>query len=855
MPKEVEFVTLFVDGQAYQVPKGMNLVDAAKYYANNDIPVFCYHPKMNPVGMCRMCLVEIGNSIDRQTNDIKYGADGTPEVMWFPKLQTACTTLVTHGLAVRTATPKVQDARDDVIEFLLTSHPLDCPICDKGGECPLQNLTLRHGAGVSRFDYENKLHLEKHVPLGDLIFLDRERCIQCARCTRFCDELVGDPVLGFHERGRSLQIVTLSDPPFDTYFSGNTTDICPVGALTTADFRFAARPWELNEVPSLDPYGPEGANITLSTRLDRDSGGITIIKRVRPRQNEYVNEIWISDKTRFGHHHSRAEHRLKKPLVRREDGTLEEVSWTEAFNTIAEVLKKSGGSVGAVAGPMLSNEDLWELRQLVESAGGSKLGVWPAAMTGAEVVAQVGVANGTNFKEMGKGTTIVVVASDLEEEAPVWFLRAKQAHDRGAKLMLLTARPTKLDKYAACILRHTYGETTSALQQLTGAVINSEGFVFDESRAEGYHDIRNASYSGDNSGYAEAARMLTGAENVVVFVGHEGLTLAQHGGVVQAAANLLILTGHTGRPNNGLIPVWPGANTQGAFDLGYSAEATVDALSQSVVILAGADPIGTDPAAKALLASANFIVATSLFETATTAIAHVILPRQSVPERDGTLTSGERRVQRFYAAQGVIGDTLPDWKMFARISNLIDPAIKVKVSAAAVMNDIVKGVPRYANMNYKNLAWNERQFPDVGGDDLYYGGTAYRNDGGLGVQWPVEAEIEGQRLTLKPITLESEANNGLLAVPVRRLYDRSPEFLASELMYQRIPVPYAEFNYADAEALKVIDGESVTLRFGDYRVQVTAKVDNRAPEGVILIPINLTREPVPTAPTAVEVEK
>ncbi|HVO43416.1 MAG TPA: 2Fe-2S iron-sulfur cluster-binding protein, partial [Aggregatilineales bacterium] len=291
-----DLVTIYIDDAAYQVPKGANLVDAAKMVGNN-IPVFCYHPKLAPVGMCRMCLVEVGQAqIDKDTKRIQVDDKGQPVIRWQPKLTTACTTTVTDGLAMRTATPQVVAARDDILEFLLTSHPLDCPICDKGGECPLQNLTLRYGPGVSRFVYDEKMHLAKHVPLGDLIYLDRERCIQCARCTRFQEELVGDPVLGFHERGRTLQIITASTPPFDTYFSGNTTDICPVGALTTADFRFGARPWELTEVPSICPHCPVGCNISLTTRPDRDAGGKTIVKRVMPRQNEAVNEIWICDK-------------------------------------------------------------------------------------------------------------------------------------------------------------------------------------------------------------------------------------------------------------------------------------------------------------------------------------------------------------------------------------------------------------------------------------------------------------------------------------------------------------------------------------------------------------------------------
>src|SRR5258708_3952891 len=430
-------VKVTVDDVEYQMPKGANLVDAAKMIGN-DIPVFCYHPKLEPVGMCRMCLVELGQvQLDPATKQWQMGADGKPVVRWQPKLKTACTTNVTDGMTVRTISTQVTEARDDIIEFLLTSHPLDCPVCDKGGECPLQNLTLRHGSGTSRFIYDEKQHLAKHVPLGDLIYLDRERCIQCARCTRFQEDLVGDAVLAFHERGRSLEIITTSDPPFDTYFSGNTTDICPVGALTTADFRFGARPWELTEVPSICPHCPVGCNISLTTRPDRDHNGMTIAKRVMPRQNEDVNEIWICDKGRFGHHHARSTERITAPMVRSGE-KLVETTWKEALTLIADKLRVAS-SVGAVAGPMLANEDLWELRRLVESVdGGSsadKLGVWPYRMTGANLTAAYGLPIGSNFKHMARGTTIVIVASDIEEETPVWYLRIKSARDRGARVI------------------------------------------------------------------------------------------------------------------------------------------------------------------------------------------------------------------------------------------------------------------------------------------------------------------------------------------------------------------------------------------------------------------------------------
>ena len=456
-------VKITIDDQAYDVPKGANLVDAAKWIGN-DIPVFCYHPKMGPVGMCRMCLVEMGSiEKDRATGEVVLDDKGNPKVRWMPKLQTACTTTVSDGLVIRTTTPLVTDARKNVVEFLLTSHPLDCPICDKGGECPLQNQTMEYGPGASRMNFNDKMHLDKHVPLGDLIFLDEERCIQCARCIRFQDEVVGDDVLGFHERGRSLQIITVSDPGFDTYFSGNTTDICPVGALTTSDFRFGARPWELTNVPSICPHCPVGCNISLSTRLDRDFDGRAMIKRVMPRQNEDVNEIWICDKGRFGHHFTRSDERLMQPMVRNASGDLINATWGEAVSAVANTIK-GANDVGVIAGSQMSNEDLWALRKLVGKD--VRLGAWPPTRGGIELLTQVGVGAGTNLSQLGKEDAVLVIASDLEEEAPVWRLRIKQAHDRGAYVVVANARPTRMDDFASAAIQYKVGQAADAISGL-----------------------------------------------------------------------------------------------------------------------------------------------------------------------------------------------------------------------------------------------------------------------------------------------------------------------------------------------------------------------------------------------------
>ncbi|MBU2612037.1 MAG: (2Fe-2S)-binding protein, partial [Chloroflexi bacterium] len=392
-----KLVTLAIDGQTVTVPEGTLIVNAAKKIGI-DIPVFCYHPKMEPVGMCRQCLVEVGRPvIDRASGQVVMEGD-RPKIQFGAKLETACTTPVSDGMVVLTASEKAKANQREILEFLLTSHPLDCPICDKGGECPLQNLTMAHGAPHSRFIYDEKQHADKRVPLGDLIWLDRERCIQCARCIRFQDEIAGESVLAFYQRGRATDIITNSEPPFDSVFSGNTSDICPVGALTTADFRFGARPWEMKAAASICAQCAVGCNIVHNTRREAKADGRVVVKRVMPRQNEAVNEIWICDKGRFAHHFTENEHRLAKPLVRK-DGKLAPVSWDKALGLVASKLADAKGEAVVIASGRLSNEDLFNLKQLADGLGGEAL--LYTQMGGGEYTAASGVPSGTNFAEMG----------------------------------------------------------------------------------------------------------------------------------------------------------------------------------------------------------------------------------------------------------------------------------------------------------------------------------------------------------------------------------------------------------------------------------------------------------------------
>jgi NADH-quinone oxidoreductase subunit G len=823
-------VKIIIDDMEYEVPSGGNLVDMAKWYADNDIPVFCYHPKMEPVGMCRMCLVEMGMiEKDRATGEVVIGDDGKPKVRWFPKLQTACTQLVSDGMVVRTNTEAVIEARENVLEFLLTSHPLDCPICDKGGECPLQNLTMAHGPGVSRMRYTDKLKLDKHVPLGDLIFLDEERCIQCARCIRFQAEIVGDDVLAFHERGRRLQIISNSNPAFDSYFSGNTTDICPVGALTTADFRFGARPWELTEVPSICPWDASGTNISLSTRLDRDFGGRSMIKRVMPRQNEMVNEIWISDKTRFGHHFTRSEDRLMAPSLRGTSGSHAEKPWTEAMDAAAVILKESGGDIAAIAGSSMSNEDLYTLQQLLRGLGSDRLGAWPITHTGADLIAQVGVGAGTNLGKLGKGDAILIIASDLEEEVPMWRLRLKHAADRGAYLVVANARHTRMDDFAHDVLRYPYGDAASFM-----------------------NDFR--SEAGD------AAQRLADANNLIIVTGAEGLTLEGHRALMQASANFLIETGHVGKPNNGLLSTLPGPNAMGQYYVGFTPEQTLDIINNppKVLIVSQAELLADDPSVAPLLERAERVIVLNLFmDRVGEQYADIVMPIQSFAERDGTYTSGERRVQRFYTAQGPMGQSLPAWQIFSRLGEMLGQD-RVKASAASVMLDISRTIPAFEGARYKDISKIERQFPDVGGTDLYYGGTAYQNKGGLGVQIATAAD-RGESLAAGDVVLPKSPKlkkGEMMIVPTTVLYNRETNFLPSALVHPRVMMPYAEINSADAAKLGINAGDVIEIRVENLTpVRVRAHVNGGAPEGSIVLPRHLTDEPVPMTITVGQITK
>jgi NADH-quinone oxidoreductase subunit G len=709
---------------------------------------------------------------------------------------------------------RAKSGQKETVEFLLTSHPLDCPICDKGGECPLQNLTMEHGPGKSRFLFDEKQRLAKHVPLGELIWLDRERCIQCGRCIRFQSDIAGEAVLGFDERGRFTQIITTSEPGFDSVFSGNTTDICPVGALTTADFRFGARPWELKASASVCSQCPVGCNVTFNTRREAKADGQIVIKRVMPRQNEQVNETWICDKGRFTYHYVESDKRLAKPMVSKED-KLARVSWKAALDLASDKLASFKKNLVVLASGRLSNEDLFNLKSMADLAGGEA--VLYSDMGGGDLTSLVGVSDGTNLGSLGKGDAVLVVASDLYQEAPIWWLRIKAAAERGATLIVANPRETKLDKFATFAVRYSYGDEIKTIEDLNG-----KGKIADAFRK---------------------------AENAVVFYGSEGLGLAGTTSLAAACADLLKETNHVGRPNNGLVGVWQRVNDQGAWEIGFRPAADLaETLKGKAVYVVGADPAGDDPALAKALKSAKFVVVQDISMTATAELADVVLPAQAYTEREGTYTSGERRVQRFYPAVPVFGEARADFAITSQLARQMGYILEGN-SLTIVFDFITNSLPAYDGLDYERLAEVTEQWPIVGRGDMYYGGTTYENKNGLGAHLSSAAQ-RGEKFKLpaaKSVKSLRPKEGELLAVPVTKLYDQGNTVVSAELLAQRGGEPTIALHPDTAEKLGAEPGDTVKVSWNGSQAEVRVRTDEGISTGVALVPRSFglsVREPV-----------
>ena len=562
--------------------------------------------------------------------------------------------------------------------------------------------------------------------------------------------------------------------------------------------------------------------MTFNTRREAKADGKVVIKRVMPRQNEQVNEIWICDKGRFAYHFAESKERLEKPLVRKDD-KLKAASWDNATKLVAEKLGEAGKGTVVLASGRLANEDLFNLKSLADGLGGKA--VLYTDMGGGDLVTQVGVGQGTNFSDMGQDDAILVVASDLYEEAPIWWLRVKQAADRGAMLIVANSRETKLDKFANFVVRYANGDEVKTVQDLGGKSKIAEAFAK--------------------------------SENAIVLFGSDGLGLEGSSTVAAACADLLVKTGHIGKANNGLIGVWPKVNDQGAWELGFRPASDLAAvLKGKTVYIAGSDPAGDDPALEKALKDAKVVVVQDLFQTATAELADVVLPAQAYTERDGTFTSGERRVQRFYPAVPPLGESKADYAIVAEVASLLDIEMEGS-SPVLVFKKLAASVKDFEGLSYAKLAEVSEQWPIVGRGDLYYGGTTYENTQGLGVEL-VSAAERGETISIPEVGKDAALRLGsgrglrpkedeLLAVPVTKLYDRGATVAPAELLNERIGQATIALHPDAAEKLGVEAGATVVVSFDGVKGEAVVKIDETISAGVALIPRSMglaIREPV-----------
>ncbi|MBO0771372.1 MAG: NADH-quinone oxidoreductase subunit G [Actinobacteria bacterium] len=648
-------VTVTIDGFEMKVPKGTLVIRAAELLGIQ-IPRFCDHPLLDPAGACRQCLVEVEGQ---------------------RKPLASCTTTCTDGMVVRTqlTSPVAEKAQRGVMELLLINHPLDCPMCDKGGECPLQNQAMSNGQGETRFEAE-KRHFAKPVAISSQILLDRERCISCTRCTRFSEEIAGDPFIDFLERGPAQFIGTAEGKPFNSYFSGNTVQICPVGALTGSAYRFRARPFDLVSTPSVCEHCASGCR----QRTDHRRGAVT---RRMAGDDPAVNEEWNCDKGRWAFSYATEPDRLSSPLVRGEDGVLEPASWPVAIAAAAAGLARAHGRAGVLTGGRLTLEDAYAYAKFARVALGSNdidLRARPHSEEEEQFLAArvAGKPVEVSYADLERAPAVLLAGFDPEEESPIVFLRLRKAARKGT-LTVYSAAPFAsrgLRRLSGVLLPVAPGGEAALLNRLTGGTAPDDDM-------------------------AAAARALT-ADGAVILAGER---LAEVPGALSAVATLADVTGaklawvprragERGAVEAGALPgllpagrpvTAPAARAEVARAWGVSSlperpgRDTSQMLAAAVagdldaLVVAGVDPgdLPDPQAALDALAAVPFVVSLELRASAVTDRADVVLPVAAVAEKAGTFVNWEGRSGSFGPALEVPGIE-SDLQLLGRIADEMD---------------------------------------------------------------------------------------------------------------------------------------------------------------------------------------
>lgn len=629
-------VEIELDGQKVEVAEGCMVMHAAEK-AGTYIPHFCYHKKLSIAANCRMCLVEVEKA---------------------PKPMPACATPVTQGMIVRTKSEKAIKAQQSVMEFLLINHPLDCPICDQGGECQLQDLAVGYGGSASRYAEEKRVVLNKDV--GPLISMqEMSRCIHCTRCVRFGQEVAGVMELGMIHRGEHSEITTVAGDTVDSELSGNMIDICPVGALTSKPFRYSARTWELSRRRSVSPHDSTGANLIVQVKNHK-------VLRVLPFENEAVNECWIADRDRFSYEALSSDDRLTQPMLK-QGGVWKEVDWQTALEYVANGLKNikndhGAQSIGALVSPHSTLEELYLAASLVRGLGSDNIDY---RLRNAEFAAPQGVRwLGTSIASLSNLQRALVIGSNLRKDHPLFALRVRQAVRHGAQVSAIGAHEPDWAMPLHGSLVQPAAQWLSTLGAIASAVAQEKGVAAPV----------GAPASDENA--LAIARSLLGGERKAVLLGNAAAHHAH-------ASELLALANWIGNQTGATVGfLTEAANTVGAqFAGAYPVNGGLNAGQMLAGGLKAALLLNTEPVADSAagqqsiqaLSGAEMVVTLSPFKC-NLEFSDVLLPIAPFTETSGTFANAEGRLQSFHAVVRPLGETRPAWKVLRVLANLLGVA-------------------------------------------------------------------------------------------------------------------------------------------------------------------------------------
>jgi formate dehydrogenase major subunit/NADH-quinone oxidoreductase subunit G len=809
-------VNLTIDDKQVTAPKNVTIYDAAKLNGIN-IPILCHDKKLKPFGACRMCLVEVEQMKGRQIP--------------------ACTTPITEGMIIRTSTPEIVKARKMVLELLLLNHPLDCPVCDKAGDCDLQNLTYEYKVDSNRFSDEKFQHeIDYNNPL---IERDMNRCVLCGKCARICDEIVGFGALTFIDRGIETKIGCEFEGALNCEFCGSCISVCPVGSLLARPFKHKARFWALTKQKSICGYCGTGCNLTLGVK---DNQVLTTL--YDEEQGFHKGQLCV--RGRFGYQFINSGKRLTKPMVKK-NGVLTESTWDEALELVAGRLK-GGSAVAALATPRLTNEELSLFKKLLVDTVGTKnfdhaAGYAHAALTDGFARSFGATASSASILDVQKSDLLLVVKTDTYETHPVVGFEINMAvKNKGVKLNIISDKRGKLSKLPdANTFVHQPGHEVAVLNAIAKTILDEKLASGESSAIAGFAELSKVLT--DFTADAVAAKCgITAAEikkiatdyvaaekALIIFpVGqaYPGHTAA----LAHAAANIALLTGKFDKEGCGVLCLSEKNNSQGAVDMGfYAQDGGLNATqildgcvsgSVKTLFIAGENPLVSYPdhnKVKKALDSVEFLIVSELFMTETAALADVVLPVCSFAEKEGTFTSTDRRVQYFKPAIRKNIQIKSDFEVISTLLALLGG--QAPASSSAQFNELAAQTPGYQGLSY----------------------VALRNDGSFATVTTAPAYVAPQM----PVAVTVE--QGKLALVVgSALYHSGTLSQFGEGPMHVCPENYIEMSRSDAAALKINENDMVTVTASAGSIKLKAKVTPRMPAGVVFAPYHFSAAPINT---------